>query len=248
MSSPLLQTSRPSGWYLNLYQDAREATGTFSTNLQRLEKSTFGENPQSVRAPIEAARRARSKVRRYCTANKLNRLGTLTYAGEGVHDQQQFRQDIGAFFKELKKETGEIFPYIWVPEWHPGGHGLHAHFAVNRFIKQSLIAGVWNKGFVHIKLLSDLPVGSGAIEEARLAASYLGKYVSKTFQDEKRIKGMHRYDIAQGFNPKKQVIYGATKHQIVQEAIDAMGGTPRAIWDSNDQDDWGAAPAFWMAW
>ncbi len=40
---------------------------------------------------------------------------------------------------------GEAFPYLWVPEWHPGGHGLHLHFAVGRYVRQSLIRDVWGR-------------------------------------------------------------------------------------------------------
>jgi hypothetical protein len=62
---------------------------------------------------------------------------------------------------------GRPLPYAWAPEWHPGGHGLHVHFAVGRYVKQRLIADVWGRGIAHIKLIGDLPVGSGALEEAR---------------------------------------------------------------------------------
>ena len=68
--------------------------------------------------------------------------------------------------------TAGRFPYVWVPQWHPGGHGLHAHFAVGRFVPRGLIERAWGHGFVHIKLLDGLPVGSGALAEARLAARY----------------------------------------------------------------------------
>ncbi len=36
------------------------------------------------RSPAEAIRRAKSSVRRYCAANGLDRLGTLTYRGPAV--------------------------------------------------------------------------------------------------------------------------------------------------------------------
>ena len=92
------------------------------------------------RAAVEAARRARGMIRRYCAANRLNRLGTLTYAGEGCHDP---RVAAGGCRRVLQAASGELggepFPYLWVPEWHPGGHGLHLHFAVGRYVKQSLI-------------------------------------------------------------------------------------------------------------
>ncbi len=54
-------------------------------------------------------------------------------------------------------------PYVWVPEWHKSGHGQHVHFAVGRFVPRRVIEQAWGRGFVHIKLLGDLPVGSGAL-------------------------------------------------------------------------------------
>ena len=70
-------------------------------------------------------------------ANRLNRLATLTYAGEGCHDPVRLRGDLAGFFRELRSRAGgRRFPYVWVPQWHPGGHGLHAHFAVGRFVPQ----------------------------------------------------------------------------------------------------------------
>ena len=78
-------------------------------------------------------------------------------------------------------------PYVWVPEWHKTGHGLHLHFAVGRFVPRGMIEQAWGHGFVHIKLLGDLPVGSGALAEARQAAGYLSKYVGKSFDDDGRI-------------------------------------------------------------
>ena len=71
---------------------------------------------------------------------------------------------------------------MWVPQWHPGGHGLHAHFAVGRFVPRKLIERAWGHGFVHIKLLDGLPVGSGALGEARLAARYLARYVAANWR------------------------------------------------------------------
>jgi hypothetical protein len=52
---------------------------------------------------------------------------------------------------------------VWVPQWHPGGHGLQLHFAVGRYVPRTLIEQTWGRGFVHIKLLSGLPVGSGRV-------------------------------------------------------------------------------------
>jgi hypothetical protein len=140
-----------------------------------------GRAPNRERARQEAARRAQAKLRRYCAANRLNRLATLTYAGEGCFDPLQLRGDVGEFFRGLRSGLGgEPFAYAWASEWHPGGHGLHVHFAVGRYVRERLIREVWGRGITHIKRIQDLPVGSGAVEEARRAAGYLAKYVSKS--------------------------------------------------------------------
>ncbi len=187
-------------------------------------------------------------IRRYCAANRLNRLGTLTYAGEGCHDPQLLRSQVGEFFRGLRRELGgRALPYLWVPEWHPGGHGLHVHFAVGRYVKQALIRDVWGRGHVHVKLLGDLPVGSGTLEEARLAARYLAKYVSKSV-DEGREPGLHRYEVAQGFKPKPILCYGRSADDVIDRASEYMGRKPSHVWHSWEQEGWHGPPAYWCAW
>ncbi len=186
-------------WSFKLYPEAAEGGGCFVPLYRR--EPVGGGAPDVERSQEEAARRARSKLRRYCAANRLNRLATLTYAGAGCFDQQQLRVEVGEFFRGLRRELGgKPLPYAWAPEWHPGGHGLHVHFAVGRYVRQSLIRDVWARGITHIKLIGDLPVGSGALEEARKAGGYLAKYVSKSIGDE-RVPRLHRYEVAQGFQP-----------------------------------------------
>ena len=177
-------------WQLSLYPQAAEAGGCLVTTRSG-EASGRGADPE--RAAAEAIRRARAKIRRYGVANRLNRLATLTYAGAGCHDPGELRRDVGAFFKALRPALGgQALPYVWVPEWHPGGHGLHVHFIVGRYVRQSLIREAWGRGIVHIKLIGDLPVGSGALAEARRAAGYLCKYIGKGLDDERRRAGLGR--------------------------------------------------------
>jgi hypothetical protein len=200
------------------------------------------------RSEQEAARRARSKVRRYLAANRLNRLATLTYAGEGCFDHSQLRSDVAEFFRGLRGEVGgKALPYLWVPEWHPGGHGLHVHFAVGRYVRQSLIRDLWGRGIVHIKLIGDLPVGSGALAEARRVAGYMGKYVTKNVADE-RVPRLHRYEVAQGFQPQPLPLLGASEEAVLEQACGVMGGVPSRLWRSADQEGWRGPPAYWCAW
>ena len=240
----IVETWRPY-WTLSLYPDASEAGGCL-----RVPQGSGGayRSTDSERAAVEAARRARTKIRRYCAANRLNRLGDLTYAGVGCYEPRELRRDVGDFFRKLRRELGtKAMPYVWVPEWHPGGHGLHVHFAAGRFIKQSLIRDAWGNGHVYIKLLGDLPVGSGALEEARVSARYLAKYVGKAFE-EKCETGLHRYEVAQGFQPERVTFKGRTNEDVIEQASERMGSAPEIVWNSSEAEGWRGPPACWVAW
>ncbi len=233
-------------WALSLYPEAGEGGGCLS--VPRTPVALNGP-PNVERAAEEAVRRARGKIRRYAAANRLNRLGTLTYRGEGCHDPLRLRDDLAEFFRELRAGMAAgRFPYVWVPQWHPGGHGLHAHFAVGRFVQRTLIEQSWGHGFVHIKLLDGLPVGSGSLGEARLAARYLARYVGREVENERRLAGLHRYEVAQGFQPAKIECYGASAEDVIERASGYMGSAPERVWLSSSMEGWRGPPACWAQW
>ena len=87
-------------WALSLYPEAGEGGGCLS--VARRGPVYSGAPPDAERAAEEAGRRARAKIRRYAAANRLNRLGTLTYRGEGCHDPARLRGDLAGFFRELR--------------------------------------------------------------------------------------------------------------------------------------------------
>ncbi|WKN47846.1 hypothetical protein [Nocardioides sp. Arc9.136] len=158
---------------------------------------------------------------------------------------------MAAFFRALRAEMGgKPFPYVWVPEWHKSGHGLHVHFAVGQFIPRGRIQSAWGRGFVHIKRLSDLPVGSTSLNEARRAAGYLSKYVTKAFNPAERehLLGLHRYEVGQGFQPPVLRLSGISSAMVLHKASTVMGGPPSRSWSSADAEDWKAPPAVWFAW
>jgi hypothetical protein len=239
------------GWSLSLYPTAGEGGGCF-TSLREPERSFVprGEARDPARSAEQAGRRARARLRRYCAANRLNRLGTLTYAGQGCHDPRQVRADVGTFFRALRQGLdGEPLAYVWVPEWHKTGHGLHVHFAVGRYVPRSLIDAAWGRGFVHIKLLGGLPVGSGPMEEARKAAGYLSKYVAKTFTDPAaRVMDLHRYDVAQGFQPERVQLFGRSPEAVLDQASALLGSQPATVWTSAQAERWDGPPAIWAQW
>lgn len=240
-------------WSLTLVKDAHEAGGCFG-RVGKSERVTGGV-PDPERSAAEAARRARKKVRRYCVANRLNRFGTLTYDGAGCHDPAQVKADVAAFWRELRRLTGgRPFPYLWTTEWHKTDHGLHVHFAVGRFIQRSLIGEAWGwgtiggRGFPHIKLIGDLPVGAGVVGEARRAAGYLSKYVGKDFDAQRFPPGWHRYEVAEGFQPAETRLFGRTESEVLAKASAIMGRRPDVYWSSRQDPEWDRPAAVWVQW
>src|SRR5437588_162722 len=90
--------------------------------------------------------------------------------------------------------------FVLYPEAAEGG---------GSFVGFRIIADAWGHGFVHIKLLGDLPTGSGVLGEARLASRYLSKYIGKDLGTGEAA-GLHRYEVAQGFQPRSIALDGTT--------------------------------------
>jgi hypothetical protein len=239
-------------WVLNVYPTAGEASGCFvPVGGRRRGGGVRGLAADPERAVFEAGRRARGVVRRYAAANGLTRFGTLTYRGAGCFDQVALRMDLARFFRAVRAELGGSIPYLWVPEWHKT-HGLHAHFALDRFARQSMLADVWGHGHVSIKRLSGARPRDGSLQAARIASGYLAKYVTKTFQDDaedkRRLFGLHRYERAQGFNPPVTRLRGSSMSDVLGQACHLMGRGWEREWFSNAVDGWQGPPAYWLQW
>ena len=242
----------PAYWSLNVYPKAGEAGGCFVPSLRHGSNGGAEVAADPERSAREAGRRARGRLRRYCASNGLDRLGTLTYAGEGCHDPRQVRHDVAGFFLRLREGLGGVaFPYLWVPEWHKTDHGMHLHFAVGQYIPRTLIDEAWGHGFVHIKQLSGVSAGSGPWGRARRAAGYLSKYVAKGFGDTdtgKRPKGLHRFDRAQQFNPGLVQLRGVSAQDVTSQACALMGAGIARSWNSDEVEGWRGSPSIWLQW
>jgi hypothetical protein len=230
-------------WTLRLYPEAGEAGGCLRVPVGRAPSRS----PNLERSAQEAVRRASARIRRYCAANGLDRLGTLTYGGDGCHDRAAVRRDVGSFFKELRAQmNGEAFPYVWVPEWHPRGHGIHVHFALGLFVPHAVLRDAWGRGIVDIRRIR-ADCEPGELPARRLAARYLAKYVSKS-HDQERPRGEHRYEVAQRFQPRSLRIVGRTQDEVIRRASEAMGAAPARVWRSSDQRGSLGPPTCWCAW
>lgn len=235
----------PDGWRIVVYPEAGEAVATFRRGVQVDPQPGRGNGPEE-RVVAEAARRARAAVRRYCAANGLDRLGTLTYRGQGCHHEAQLRTDVGLFFRVLRRHLRVgPFPYLWTGEWHPGGHGLHVHFAIGRYVEKKLVANAWDRGFVEIRRLNAELKYASNLARARVAAAYLGKYVSKNFE---RANGLHRYEVAQGFQPRRLRFFAERMEVALQFCVELRGGAIPRFSLSDDWVGWQGPPTVWMQW
>ncbi|MPY93402.1 MAG: hypothetical protein GEV08_10135 [Acidimicrobiia bacterium] len=112
-------------------------------------------------------------------------------------------------------------------------------------MKRSLVESAWPHGFVHIKLLGNLPAGSDVVEESRVASRYLAKYVGKSLGPT---GGLHRYEVAQGFEPVKVRLFGRSPEAALDAACELFGRPYRHVWRSSDEREWSGPPALWAAW
>ena len=236
-----------SGWRLNLYPQAGEASGSFYSASSTPPQGRFAPAIDRTRSQEEAGRRAKAMVRRYCAHNGLNRLGTLTFEAPGCFDQRLLRIHAADFFKKVRTSLNKDFAYLWVPEWQKT-NGLHIHFGVGRYIKRTIIEDAWPHGYVNIKILGDVPYSAETIVGARVAARYLAKYVAKDVKHPDKIAGLHRYEIAQGFKPIPIKLFAPTMSQVLSLAQGIMKRPQSYYWSSNDQGGWSLPPAVYISW
>jgi hypothetical protein len=233
-------------WGVGLFPDAAEGVAFFHSAYAKRRGGSGGDPEESRKV---AARRARTRVRRFCAANRLNRFATLTYAPPFCRDPRVLREHVGKFFRTLRGQLGgDAFPYLWTGELHADGLRWHAHFAVGRYVPRMKIVAAWPHGFVHIKLLGDLPYAASSLDQARRAAGYLSKYVGKSFGDQGQGLGLHRYEVAQGFAPRGESFRGPSSEVVIAWAVERMGREPDFVQRSTEWRDYQGPPALFVSW
>ena len=187
-------------------------------------------------------------MRLYAAHNKLVYLWSATYRGEGQRELGGIRRDIRTFFRRLRRDAGRL-PYLWVPEWHPGGHGLHLHFAIDRWFDKDRMDSLWAHGFTFVRGPEQAVrdgSGSGSRSDARRVARYVSKYVAKDISLVP--PGWHRYDVAQGFRPVRIDLGARTRDEAIALAAEVMGAPPDKVFDSRANETWDGRPSVWMSW
>ncbi|MBS1838140.1 MAG: hypothetical protein JST64_10640 [Actinobacteria bacterium] len=193
---------------------------------------------RNARSAQEAARRARREILRFCVANRLQFMWTLTFA-ESVWDVDEARRAVAALIEQLRELFGGPFPYLYVFELHPGGHGLHVHLAVPRYIPHDGVAEGWGRG--HVWVTGPKRRGLAAAVAARSAARYLAKYVDKAIEEGHSF-GRHRYERAQGFAPKRVRLRRWDIADGIRYVIERFGRQPSYVWKSSSDPGWLGPP------
>jgi hypothetical protein len=137
--------------------------------------------------------------------------------------------------------NGKRFPYLWVAEQHPGGHGWHVHFVVGRYVRKDILSEVWGLGFVDPRKIKTKGDRKAA---CRVAASYVAKYVSKAFDT---VPNRRRYKPAEGFEPRTEIesVQGVGSVAIRHASEFYFGGAePSRVWSSAElpEDQWRGPP------
>jgi len=226
------------------------------------------EAARQKRNRLNAARRARARSRRYCKANRLSRLWTLTFA-DAVYDRRTVVASLNALARALRAQFGEAFPYLWAIEEHESG-ALHVHLAAGRIValrcrscdpdKQGkglhqddmrkwapCLRCTWGHGFVLAQKFKGQK-GNGRKASAAVAG-YVAKYVGKDVEGCE--PGEKSYDVGRGFKPGEVVfeVTGTSGEALaVVAAVYFDGGGPGFVWSSEDVEDWYGPPvrvAFW---
>ncbi len=161
-----------------------------------LEASTTRVMPRSPRPKAEpnpsrnvqdAARRARTVVRRYAAHNRLQGFATLTFAGTARPSYTQCRSSLARLMRTVRIRQGERLPYVFLIEPHEL-EGHHGHLLLPARALE-VVEATWRRGSADLQHLD-------TIQDIHATATYLGK----TF-DTHHEAHRQRYAAAQGFAP-----------------------------------------------
>ena len=234
-------------WRGRVFPQVGEAVAVLRTNASPEKKGTGCTPEENLR---RAARRARTQVRRYCVANRLRRLITLTYRPPFCTSHDQVVKDVGLFIRHLRKSLGieGRFAYVWVPELHKDGQRYHVHVVVDRFIPKRMVEEAWGHGFVDVREIRNQGKAGNKGEAMRRVAGYVAKYVGKSYDDQ-GAGGRHRYEVGQGCQPISLELTAPRTDVFRGLAALSFGGlAPSATWSSGSQEWWTGPPVEVWQW
>ena len=186
----------------------------------------------------EAARRARRELRRFCKEHRLFFMWTLTYGHGGQRDLTKLRRQIERLMAKMVEERGgRRFPWAYVPELHADEERWHVHVAVPFWFDQRRLTVLWGHG--HVWCTDKRKRGECSFVGAVRAASYLAKYVDKTFGESEF--GRHRYEVARGWKIHSYQVRVRDLDDGQRYAEAVFMGSPTYVWNSAESEDWAGA-------
>lgn len=227
----------PSGWWVS----SIPAAGELAFIWRNPEPAPSGDKaptvPDPERSAEESARRARRTLRRYCVANSLDHLWTLTYRPEDLPDDEDgVWRDIERFRRRVRARLGD-FPLAAVIERGTENDRLHVHVLVKGRQEHSVMAECWGRGFVQFEK-PPRRTGKGKRARLRASAAYLTKYVGKEFDDGR--PNRKRYSTTRGFQPVARTTYGG-RRALFDVIRDTVGSEKVAFFWQSDEE-WRGPP------
>jgi hypothetical protein len=253
-----------SGWKFTLWPDCGEASLVIVTSGSN-RSGGLGDRPAASDEVAQyhwqiANGRAGTRSRRYFVVNKLRYMWVLTFAAER-RQRREVMVQMSEFARRLRTlHNGQSFPYWYSPELHPGGHGWHVNFFIPFRVPHHVFAALWGHGFVWVTDFASSmkgpkgePLGLSRTprEGLRRAAHYGCKYSQKDWSPEHVGPQNHRYEVAQGFAPKKEsgwVRDPTHAEELVKLLVPAEDQRLMQHWDSNDVADWTRPPIKTWRW
>lgn len=158
--------------------------------------------------------RARSRIRRYCTANRCNVLISPTYSDEHLEratDRARVELDLRNLVRRLRYAWGRPFPYVAMPEVQPNRservgvpvfNGMVLVPRMPRRVFESVIEG-WPYGAGDGYNGVDITEWTDPRGGARYASKSLTQYASKGL-GELIEPGKQLYRVGEGFQPRRE--------------------------------------------
>jgi hypothetical protein len=188
--------------------------------------------------------RAQKAVRQYCVRWGLTKMWTFTFK-TAQWDKKQVKAYMNAFLMRWRQlNGGKPFPYLYVIELHPEGHGYHVHVAVptQMFTEFFQLRRVWGHG--RIRYDKRNRQSGESRNDARRLATYLSKYLVKD-RYEDHSKGEHRYEPAQGFDVRVVRRWFPTFRAAVAFLTQGFSGEKFVqVWSDYEIDDWQGPPTW----
>ena len=261
-SRPQIQTS---GWKFTFWPECSEASLVIVTSESTRFRGTADRPPLSEEAAALhwqiANGRAGTRSRRYFVSNQLRYMWVLTYPTEGQYDRRTVMGEVSEFARRLRTvRDGKPFAYWYSPELHPGGHGWHVNFFISFRLPHAEVEALWNRGFVWVTDFASSTSGPKGEplglcrttrDGYRRAAHYGCKYAQKDWSPEHVGAQNHRYEIAQGFAPRKIAQWVQDPLEAEALVADLVPGEQRRYlqrWDSNDEPEWLRPPIRTWRW